>query len=289
MLKAALECIPCILQGSLNLIKHSTNDESLRKSLLRRILKLLSEEDWNKSPFELYRIAQSTILKATGVVDPYRKLKKDSNRKALKLYPEMKKIIFESDNPLKTAAKLATLGNIIDYGIAAETALEEELLEKVNHVEFAIDDFEKFRKKILESNTLIYFLDNAGEVVFDKVLLETMLAVRNKPFKQLTIVCKEEPILNDVTLEEIEEVDLHLLPNTSIETISSDLKFISSPRKINVLERVKQHDIVIFKGQANFENFLDYSNAFFLLVVKCPVISKILGVRVGGLVLKYSP
>lgn len=288
MLKAALECIPCILQGLLNLIKHSTRDEAQQRKLFREIVKLFGEEDWNRGPFELYRIAQSFISKTTGVADPYHELKEDSNKRALELYPEMKRIVLESDDPLKTAAKLATLGNVIDYGVTMETALEN-LVKKVKTVEFAIDDFERLKEKVLKSGSLIYFLDNAGEVVFDKLFLETMLDVRGKPFEELTIVCRKEPILNDAMFEDVEEAGLHKLPNVSIEAIDGDLRFIWGNEKVGVLERIKQHDVVIFKGQANFENFLDYSNAFFLLVVKCSVVSRILGVKVGDLVLKYSP
>jgi len=288
MLKAGLECIPCILKGTLNIIKLSTDDENLRKKLLREVVKMFGEVDWDRRSLELYQMAQNLISQATGVSDPYFKLKREYNRKALELYPEMKRIIQGSDDPLRMAAKLAAIGNMIDFGVFTEAVLED-LIEKIKKLDFAIDELQRLRERVMKADELIYFLDNAGEIVFDKVFLETMIQVRGRPFKKLTLVCREKPILNDALAQDVEEVSLSELPNASIEVLSSDLKYVIGGEKVEVCERVRQHDLAIFKGQVNLENFLDCTGAFFLLVVKCPVISRLLKVKEGEMVLRYAP
>jgi len=286
-MRAELDCIPCTLKGVLTLIKLSTDNEDLRRRLLREIVKMFGEADWDVLPLRLYQAAQQLVSRVTGINDPYYELKREHNRKALELYPTMKRMIEEDEDPLGMAAKIAAMGNMIDFGIFAEADLEG-LVNRLKRLEFAVNDIQSFREGVLKADEVIYFLDNAGEIVFDKVLLEAMIQFRGRPFKTLTLVCREKPTINDAVAQDVEEVSLSRLPNAQIESLTSDLEYVVAGGRVEVIERIEQHDLAIFKGQVNLESFLGRVEGFFLLVAKCPVIAKLLGVREGDLVLKYA-
>ncbi len=286
MLKISLECIPCVLRASTIAVRQATEDPRQREEIFRRILRSFSEVSWDHIPLKLHQVVRDVIKDATGVVDPYHTLKREYDRKALSLYPDMRKIISESDDPLKTAVKFAALGNMIDFGVYSETILEM-LLERASTSELSINDYELFKETLMKAKQLLYFLDNSGEIVFDKVLLESMIDVRGKPFEKITLVCKDSPILNDATIEDVKYVGLDTLPNVELRTITIDLKPASGNESVE--DWIKQYDLTIFKGQANFEAFLDLPGVFFLFITKCTKVSEILGVNVGDLVLKYNP
>ncbi|MCD6236199.1 MAG: DUF89 family protein [Thaumarchaeota archaeon] len=277
--------MPCVLKASITAIKNATDDEEKQLLILRRALRAFSETSWDTVPLKLHKIIREIIKEETGVDDPYRALKKKYNEKALSLYPEMKKIISESDDSLKTSAKLAALGNTVDFGVYSGAELEK-LIESVKRLEFSVNDYDRFRRRLENSETLLYFLDNSGEIVFDKVFLETMIEERGKPFEGLTIVCKSSPVLNDATLEDVKETGLDELPNVELKTVDIELK---PPKGESVENWVAAHDLTILKGQANLEGFIDLHGVFFLLVAKCDRIAKVLSAELGGLVLKYNP
>ncbi|MCK5255186.1 MAG: DUF89 family protein, partial [Deltaproteobacteria bacterium] len=122
--------------------------------------------------------------------------------------------------------------------------------------------------------------DNAGEIVFDRLFIEQL------PREKVTYVVRGEPIINDVTIEDAREVDMFELvdvidngsdaPGTILETCSHEFQ-----------KRFASSDLVIAKGQGNYETLSDINKRiFFLLQVKCPVIAKDIGFEVGSFVVK---
>jgi len=288
MLKIRPDCIPCTLSSALRMARRASSDPEQHKQVVQIMTQRLAHISWNESPFELAFAIQEAVFKVTGVRDPYSEVKKESNRDALELYPKMKKLISNSKNPLETAAKLAAAGNSIDFGVYSEVDLDSVIV-KAERLEFAIKDFDEFEKRVKGAEKLLYFLDNAGEIVFDKLLIETMLEFRGGRFREITLVPKEEPLLNDATIADVQEVGLNKLPSVVIKPIGSGRKRAPYPRSREVSDWIKEHDLVIFKGQGNLELFLDEPDTFFILVAKCPIIAEVLGIPRESLVLRYSP
>lgn len=287
MLKIRPECIPCTISGALRMARHASRDLEAHKKVIQIMAEQLAHVSWEESPPDLAFIAQEVVFNVTGVRDPYSKVKEKSNRKVMGFYPEMKRLISSSRNPLQTAAKLAALGNSIDFGVYSEVSLES-IFSKIEGLNFTLQDIEEFKRRIKDAEKLIYFMDNAGEIVFDKVLIETMADFRGRWFKKITIVPKEEPLLNDATVVDVEEVSLTRLPNVVVKPVGSGRKYAPYPRSNEVRNWIREHELAIFKGQVNFELFLDEPDAFFILVAKCPVTAGALGISQGGLVLVHS-
>ena len=284
-MKIRLDCIVCFMRQALKASRLSTSDKKIQEKVLRSVMEELLKLDWSSTPPELAHRVHSVVKQVTGVKDPYREVKRMSNDHALKLLPRLKKIIEESVDPLETAARLAIAGNVIDFAVYDDLQVEETMMKVLNQ-DFAINDYEAFREKTLESKNLLFFADNAGEIVFDKALIETMIEARSKPYDRITYVVKGRPILNDATLEDVEYVNLTSLSNISFETILSE-ENVDYDKSI-VEEWFRKHDFVIAKGQGNYERFSGHSNIFFLLLVKCPVIAGDLRVSIGDIVLKYN-
>jgi len=280
--------VVCIAKQALEAVRLATNNPKIQEEVLRRVMRHLTEIGWIGTPPQLVRASRvvELIEELTGVYDPYKDLKRASNDEALAMLNEVKSLIASHEDSLRAAVKVAIAGNIIDF-VAVETYDLRATIEKVMKQEPAIDDYSRLRGEVLSAETLLYFADNAGEIVFDKLLVEEMIRVRGKPFRRISFVVKGGPIINDATIEDALYVGLDKLPNIEFKKVSSGKPGtgpeLSSPE---VLSWIRNHDLVISKGQGNYEDLSDIGEVYFLLIAKCPVVAEDIGVRVGDIVIK---
>jgi len=279
-----LECIPCIIRQTLDAVRRATDDEAVHEKVLREALDLVSKMDLRESPPAMAQRIHRFIRETTGNDDPYRIAKEDSNRFVLELYPKFKKAVEDSHNALETAARLAIGGNIIDLGakhqqqdLDVHGAIEDSLT-----VPLFSDGLEGFRTAIESAKDILYIGDNAGEIVFDKLLIEQM------PHEKITFAVRGNPVINDATMADARMVGLTDLvevidngsdaPGTILKTCSEDFR-----------RRFDAADLIIAKGQGNYETLSTVSKKiFFLLKTKCPVSAEDIGCEVGNLVLCRS-
>ena len=256
----------------------ATDDEKIIKQLLDETGDMIKNIPMSATPAENGAIIYQKIREITGVFDPYKKIKQQSIAEAKKLYPELKSLIETSENPLETAIRIAIAGNIIDFGIDKKFDLKSDL-EKILVQEFAIFDFEQFSKAVENANYILYLGDNAGESVFDKLLIETI-------GKKTIYAVREVPVINDVIIQDAIDSGL----DEVAEIISS-----GSPAPGTLLHKCnsefmdlyKNADVVISKGQGNYEGLSEANRSiFFLLKAKCQVIARDLNVPVGSIILK---
>ncbi|MBV5315795.1 MAG: DUF89 family protein [Prolixibacteraceae bacterium] len=212
--------------------------------------------------------------------DPYQKAKKQSNDLVLGMYAELKDIVFQAANQFETALRLAIAGNIIDYGIGNYFDLQGTI-DKVLNSEFAIDDSLELKQAISEAKTVLYLGDNCGELVFDKLFIETMM------HPNLIFAVRGAPVINDATLDDARYVGMDIVadiisngydaPSTILEHCSAEF-----------LEVFDRADVIISKGQGNLEGLLGKTDkeVYFLLMVKCEVIAYVLEVKKGDFVVK---
>ena len=205
--------------------------------------------------------------------DPYKDIKRQSNDLALGMYPALKKMVLESENSFETALRLAIAGNIIDYGVSDHFDLQAAL-HKVLNFDFAIDHSTELKKAVTKAKTVLYLGDNTGEIVFDKLFIETIM------HPNLWFAVRGAPVINDATLEDARHVGMDEVadvvsngydaPSTLLEHCSAEFQ-----------ELFNKADVIISKGQGNLEGLLDHASEkeiYFLLMVKCDVIADILGV-----------
>jgi uncharacterized protein with ATP-grasp and redox domains len=285
-MKLNLDCIPCFQRQALQAVRFISNDEELHQKVLREVTKKLLESDWDLTPPELAHEVHRIVKSVTNEKDPYKEVKKESNDLVLKMYPALKEKVEESKNPLRTAVRLAIAGNIIDFGQLQEFNLEKAIKEVLKK-KFAIDDYEQLKEILKDAETLLFFTDNAGEIGFDKLLVETFL--KAKRFEKISLVVKGGPIINDATLEDATYMGLCTLPNVEFLKLSNGETGTGPERNSRAVKRwIRKHDLVISKGQGNYEGLSENDGLFFLLMAKCPVIASDLNVEVGDIILKYK-
>ncbi len=284
-MKIYLDCIPCQQRQMLKILRLSTHDTRLHEEVLRESVSHLSRITWDTDPMSLMKQTYDMVTRATGITDPYRALKEQSNHEVLQLYPELQQCVQHSDDPLLTACKLAVAGNIMDFG-AKDHFNIQETIQHVLTSDFAVNQYERFRTSLHQASNLLFFADNAGEIVLDKLLLETIL--EHSPVKKLTVVVKETPILNDATLNDVRQIGLDTLPGVEFRLVNTRSNGHSAWMPEHVESWIAAHDVVISKGQANYETLSEYQGVFFLLIAKCPIIAYDTGTYDGALIFKYT-
>jgi uncharacterized protein with ATP-grasp and redox domains len=285
-MKVNFDCIPCFQRQALQAVRFISDDEKLHERVLREVAKKLLESNWDSTPPELAHQVHSIVKRITNENDPYKEVKRESNDLVLKMYPELKEKVKKSRDALRTAVRLAIAGNIIDFGVPQEFNLEETIRDVLKK-RFAIDDYKKLKEKLKDAETLLFFVDNAGEIGLDKLLVETFL--ETKKLKKIDFVVKGGPIINDATLEDAVYMGLDGLPNSEFLTISNGEAGTGPARSSQTVKKwIKEHDLVISKGQGNYEGLSEHNGLFFMLMVKCPIIASDLGVNVGDIILEYK-
>jgi uncharacterized protein with ATP-grasp and redox domains len=283
-MRVFLDCIPCFIRQALDAARLATDDQQIHKQVLREVIVLAKDLDMSQSPPVMGQKIHRLIRELVDVEDPYRDIKQRFNNTALRLYPKMREYVIESKDMFKTAIRLAVAGNIIDFGVNGR--LHERELEKTISdclaADFPDGPLESFRQAVNEAEEILYIADNAGEIIFDRLLIEQL------PLEKLTVVVKGSPVINDATLEDavlaglpkiVEVIDNGSdAPGTILESCSESF-----------LARFEKADLVIAKGQGNYETLSEVDkNIFFLLKAKCPVIAKDLSCEVGEMILRKS-
>jgi len=279
-MKTHLDCIPCFVRQALEASKMATRNRTKQEKALKTVLLELGKTSLKgKTPSDISHKIHHIVRKVTENNDPYKKLKDEYNRKALRMYPSLKRKVAESKDRLLTATKLAIAGNIIDFGPGSKFDLEKTM-EEVLVQDFDIDHFNRFRKELQKSEKIVYLGDNTGEIVFDRILLEELKD------KNIIFVVKGGPIINDATIEDARFAGIDKI--AEIKTVSNGDPGTGTEKKSKEFTNfLKSADVVISKGQGNYEALSEVdANIFFLLKVKCPAIAKDIGVKIGGIVLK---
>jgi len=265
------ECIPCSLNNYVRLIKSGIIPENLQEDILRKLLDFFAQVDYNQSPPALGKVQHRLLREYLQNPDPYREIKLEYNRMMMDKYEDFKKIINESTNPFYTAVRLAIAGNVIDFGSYHRLDVMETV-ERVLKAKLAKDDSQKLKQEIADADTVLYLGDNAGEIVFDKLFIETM----NHP--NIFFAVRGSPIINDITVQDAEKtgIDEHATIISSGDDAPGTLLDSCSPEFKKIFN---QADVIISKGQGNLEGLIDTDhNIFYLLTVKCGLIAKHLGV-----------
>lgn len=283
-MKTYLDCIPCFVRHALDAVRMTTDDAAAHERVLCQALVLASDVDFGRSPPVTAQKMHRFIREVTGSADPYERVKKQGNELALKMYPELAARIESSEDPLATAVRLAIAGNIIDYGTNSHVSHEkvEQAIAESLSMPLGAAALEEFRKAIESAGDILYLGDNAGEIVLDRLLIEQM------PREKVTFVVKGGPILNDALMEDAEKVGLARIvdvidngsdaPGTILEDCSEEF-----------CRRFEQADMVIAKGQGNYETLSDVGRGiFFLLQPKCEVLAEHLGLPIGSLVMIHK-
>lgn len=296
-MRAHVLCIPCTVRAAYNIARRATDSEDVQARALAEVLKWLSREAEKLTtitPAALHTGAFRIVQSISGNDDPYRNLKKTSNRIAMRLEPVLRREVSRRAprEAFKVAALGAVCGNSIDFEVEGYhtqiDGLEASLLSCLRSG-LTIDDTDRLMEAVSRSKMILYLLDNAGEIVFDKIFIEVI--TENYPVR-VTAAVKSGPILNDATIEDALEVGLDECAEvitTGSKSIGLDLNEVSE----EFMRKLREADLIIAKGQGYYESLTELEAALgkpiaYMLRAKCPVVSASLKVAQGSNVIKFS-
>ncbi len=282
-MKIQLGCLPCTLRQTLEASRMATDNVQLQKEIMDAAIDVLSRYESFSSPPEIGRAIHRIVKNKTGILDPYRQVKQKDLEVAFALYPKVEQLVESKKDRLYWALKAAAIGNTLDSAIYLDYDLEKSINEELEK-SFAIYDISFLRQQLKEAKSLLLIGDNAGETVFDRLLLKQF------PNLDITYAVRSAPIINDATIED-----------AKVSGIGHYAKIISSGcdapgillNECNeaFLNIFYDADIVINKGQGNYETLADSScgrGVYFLLKVKCPVLSEMMDIDLNEYVFKYD-
>ena len=286
----SVECVPCMLNMAINAMRQLTSDELLIETLLAKVLRIpaLRGLNWDITCPEIAELVIRDIADLMDDEDPFKAIKALQNRKAMAIYPWLKSLIQAAPDSLYLAVNLAIYGNHIDVMMKHGESMDIKALveEKLNFL-VPRDDFSTLKKRIKGAKLIVYFGDNSGEIVFDKMLIE---AVKKKWDPEIVYVVRSCPALNDVTMEEAKAVGMN-------ETASLMENGIDGPfpgtllRRCsnNLMDVVKDADLLISKGGANYESLEEETmgkDISYLFLTKCPPLCRNLHTSLDTPILK---
>lgn len=286
-MKVHLDCFPCFYKQTVIAARLGTRDETLQAEILKGVTDEIKATDMSRSPAHSTTFLHRKIRQILGK-DPFKEIKSEYNQIALGLYPELKKKVGKSQDPLWTATRLAIAGNVIDFGIFTSVDIIGAIERALNHP-ITVDKYQAFKDAVNAHGEMLYLLDNSGEIVFDRLLIEVLSDMG----KKVRAVVKGTAVLNDSTLEDALEVGLtevcEVIDNGS-DCIGTILEF-TSPEFNRIF---KGSSLIISKGQGNFETVWELGEMFpdkkifFLFQSKCDVVSKELGLSKDSMLLMSS-
>lgn len=285
-MRTYLDCIPCFLRQSLEASRMVTSNETLHEIVLKKVMRYLQViSSFNNPPPELSKEVHAIVRNMLNCKDPYKEAKKKSNEMAKELYPRLEQIVEEAKDPFLMATKLAIIGNVIDFGAMNRFDVKDMINKAITE---NIDDnaYSRFKESIEKAQTILYLADNAGEIFFDKLLIKKFAEME----KRIVYAVKNNPIINDATIEDAKFAGIdkfaEVLPADEGQDKSAPgilLNYASS----KFLNYFRNADVVIAKGQGNYESLSNSGREiFFLLVVKCPLVARDIRADIGKLILK---
>lgn len=280
-MKTYLECVPCFFQQALWIAQKLKLDQPEREEIIRQVSKLFSDRiSFSQPPPYIAKHVYGIIREISKTEDPFKEEKELSTQMALRFYGHLKEKIQKAGDPLLEAIRIAILGNIIDFGALRNFDLDEEV-KRVEEKSFAVFDYEEFKERLSKVKWILYLGDNAGECVFDKLLIEVL-------GKKVYYAVRSRPIINDATYKEAKEAGIDEvaqiidsgseLPGIYLEEVNPDF--------LSLFEKAQ---LIISKGQGNYETLSEVKRPiFFMLQIKCPVVAKSFKANVGDFVLSFA-
>ena len=275
-----LECYPCFLRQAITASKFSTQDTAVHNAVMKEALQILQILPENATPPIIGDQIHRAVREITKVPDPYKRMKSVCTKSSMAQLASLQKIRDEANDPFEMAVRLAISGNLIDAAIKDEFFVDEMINSAIN-CRIDTQALSNLQTDIKNAKWILYLADNAGETVFDRLLLELLHP------KPVYYVVKGGPALNDATTSDAQEAGIDKFANI-ITTGYDSVGVIMDKTSKAFLDMLKKAPLIIAKGQANYESLSTYphNNLYFLLKVKCPVIAQDINANVNDTVIK---
>jgi len=259
-LKVEAECAACILSRAAAEAKEATTNPALQFRAMSELLRLMNREFRPTSvPADLGTKRDRLIKRISGNDDPYKRNKRISNEKALKLLPYARKIVEEGyaqQDRFKRACLCAIVGNIMEFDIPGHKFTFGSLRKSFREAakDLVVDDVGSIYELAKKARTVLFLTDNAGEIVFDTLLVEQL---KNMGLTVIVAV-KGGAIINDATLEDAEVSGMSKIADKIIATGTDAVGFALKEVSPEFLEVYNSVDLVFAKGMGYAETLTEY-------------------------------
>ena len=267
-MKVSAECMHCLVKRQAENIKKYP-DEEKKAEYLGKVLGIIANGAAEEpAPVLLSHIGR---LHETYFGKPFSfdELKKGYNAMLMEKEEEIRQKISKADDPLALALRFSQIGNYIDFGALGSVDDDKlrDFLEQAETLPLSEKTYLKFTENLKTAKKLVFLTDNCGEIVLDKLLLETI--AEKFPHAECTIIVRGEPVLNDATMEDALQVGIDacgkVIPNGT-NIAGTYIPWLSAEAKAELDEA----DILISKGQGNFESLHGCGlNIYYLFLCKC--------------------
>jgi damage-control phosphatase, subfamily I len=292
-MKIKPRCGVCFIQRTFKEIQLATNDPTHQFEVLKAAINLFSKEfDENAIAAVLGTKRDRLIHQLTNCADPYKELKVKSNQLAEKLALYLKPVFKSKHDPyerFRFAILVAIVGNILEFDILEHTVdLEnpsylQDLIMKAEE-DLAIDDIKQIYQIVQREQEVLYLIDNAGEIIFDKLLILELLNLGVK----VTAVVKEYPVLNDATMEDAKFAGLVALTKEDarfhlISTGTDHVGLIINEISDEFRTVFKNSKTIIAKGMGYYETLTELplnKPIIYLFRTKCSAVAEDAGVSI---------
>ena len=281
-MRTAPECLPCFYRQVARTLNFAGVNGDRGRDITRRAASIIESAAFDQAPARISTLLHRLIRVESGV-DPYRTVKETYNRVALGKLAAVRELADrQGDDALACGVRAAIAGNIIDFGIYDAVDLDRALLDAFR-LPLEGTAFADLERAVDEAETVLYLCDNAGEIVFDRLLVD---ALRQRG-KQVVAAVKGVPVINDATVEDARAAGLHGTASKVIDNGNDGIGTLLEPCSSEFLDAYRSADLIISKGQANYETLVTERDprTFFLFMVKCAVVAKELRRDQGDIVL----
>jgi len=277
------QCIVCLFRLASRAARAATTDSRLHGQVIDRLADEMPKLPAGTIPPQIGRRIQQIVRELTGDADPFREARLRGNDLALEHFPGLKRQVARAADPLLESIRLAAAGNVLDLAVCSAVDFDRVARESLER-EFAVFDYEPFRAALDRARRVLHIADNAGEIVFDRLLVEELL----RRGLRVTVAVRGGPAINDACIEDARRAGFD--PAVEIIDTGSDLPSVVLEETGAVFrERYRDADLVISKGQGNFEGLRNERGPIaFLLMAKCRPVAGWLGVEQGALVLRWQ-
>lgn len=277
-MKTTPECVACFMKQAFLATQQMTDNPDDAINAIKQAAELVPAISREKSPPENATPLAKAVRAYFGNENPYREEKQRYNRLALSVYDALATYVQHSPDALEAATRIAAVGNIMDLGIFADVDVAAAV-EQAKATTWAINHIDQLKRDLTSAQHILYLGDNAGEIVFDRLLVEVL------PPQSVTFAVKSGPIANDVTRDDASQSSMDQVA----AIIETGCDYMGAPLNLcspELLDAFHAADVIIAKGQANYETLSEVdANIYFILKAKCAAVAQEIGVEEGGIVL----
>ena len=280
----ASTCYSCILDRALFEADLVFKTEAEKTQAMEELLDYMADHKGGV-PAMVGTHREVIIKRRSKNADPYHDLKADANQVAEDLLSTAERFYSQSKDKLEALIRIAAAANSMEFGVKGHS-FENATFGQIfgdTLAESLKGDLDEIKKRLESFSNVLYLTDNAGEVIFDLFVIEEL----KKMGKMVVIASKSEPILNDVTVDELrlltenEVIPAGPVVGTWLEKITPQLTSLLFDKDW----------LIISKGMGNFETMSEYDSILagrliYILRAKCVPVAAALGVARGSLVAK---